>query len=88
MTNPRAARSVAIVALLCIGAAACGMRDQVHFTGYLPAAEVSRLLQAADAAAFPFNSGVTRKSGSLLTALAAGPRPRACSGCRRATPQR
>jgi glycosyltransferase involved in cell wall biosynthesis len=41
-------------------------------TGYLPGAEVSRLLQAADAAAFPFNAGVTRKSGSLLAALAAG----------------
>jgi len=53
-------------------AAACGVQDQVHFTGYLPAAEVSRLLQAADAAAFPFNAGVTRKSGSLLAALAAG----------------
>lgn len=53
-------------------AAACGVRDQVHFTGYLPGAEVSRLLQAADAAAFPFNAGVTRKSGSLLAALAAG----------------
>ena len=52
--------------------AACGVRDQVHFTGYLPGAEVSRFLQAADAAAFPFNSGVTRKSGSLLAALAAG----------------
>jgi glycosyltransferase involved in cell wall biosynthesis len=53
-------------------AAACGVRDQVHFTGYLPGAEVSRLLQAADAAVFPFNAGVTRKSGSLLAALAAG----------------
>jgi len=53
-------------------AAACGVQDQVHFTGYLPAPEVSRLLQAADAAAFPFNAGVTRKSGSLLAALAAG----------------
>lgn len=53
-------------------AAACGMRDQVHFTGYLPAAEVSRLLQAANVAAFPFNAGVTRKSGSMLAALAAG----------------
>ncbi len=53
-------------------AAACGLQDQVHFTGYLPAAEVSRLLQAADVAAFPFNAGVTRKSGSLLAALAAG----------------
>jgi glycosyltransferase involved in cell wall biosynthesis len=48
------------------------VQDQVHFTGYLPAAEVSRLLQAADVAAFPFNAGVTRKSGSLLAALAAG----------------
>lgn len=53
-------------------AAACGVQDQVHFTGYLPDAGVSRLLQAADAAAFPFNAGVTRKSGSLLAALAAG----------------
>jgi len=53
-------------------AAACGVQDQVHFTGYLPGAEVSRLLQAADAAAFPFNAGVTRKSGSLLAAFAAG----------------
>ncbi len=41
-------------------AAAWGVQDQVHFTGYLPGAEVSRLLQAADAAAFPFNAGVTR----------------------------
>ena len=40
--------------------------------GHLPDAEVSRLLQAADAAAFPFNAGVTRKSSSLLAALAAG----------------
>lgn len=53
-------------------AAACGVLDHVHFTGYLPGAEVSRLLQAADVAAFPFNAGVTRKSGSLLAALAAG----------------
>jgi len=53
-------------------AAACGVPDHVHFTGYLPGAEVSRLLQAADVAAFPFNAGVTRKSGSLLAALAAG----------------
>ncbi|HEY9376108.1 MAG TPA: glycosyltransferase family 4 protein [Jiangellaceae bacterium] len=45
---------------------------QVHFTGYLPDPEVSRLLQAADVAAFPFSMGVTRKSSSLLAALAAG----------------
>lgn len=53
-------------------AAACGVQGHVHFTGYLPDTEVSRLLQAADVAAFPFNAGVTRKSGSLLAALAAG----------------
>jgi len=53
-------------------AAACGVQDRVHFTGYLPDAEVSRLLQAADAAALPLNAGVTRKSGSLLAAFAAG----------------
>jgi glycosyltransferase involved in cell wall biosynthesis/acetyltransferase-like isoleucine patch superfamily enzyme len=53
-------------------AAACRVQEQIHFTGYLPDAEVSRLLQAADVAAFPFNAGVTRKSGSLLAALAAG----------------
>jgi glycosyltransferase involved in cell wall biosynthesis len=48
------------------------VQDQVHFTGYLPGAEVSRLLQAADVAAFPLNAGVTRKSSSLLAAFAAG----------------
>jgi glycosyltransferase involved in cell wall biosynthesis len=53
-------------------AAAHGMLDHVHFTGYLPDADVSRLLQAADVAAFPLDAGVTRKSGSLLAALAAG----------------
>ena len=34
--------------------------------------EVARRLQAADVAAFPFNAGVTRKSGSLLAAFVAG----------------
>ena len=53
-------------------AAAHGVQDQVHFTGYLPDADISRLLQAADVAAFPLNAGVTRKSSSLLAALAAG----------------
>jgi glycosyltransferase involved in cell wall biosynthesis len=49
-----------------------GVHDQVHFTGYLPAPQVSEVLHACDVAAFPFNAGVTRKSSSLLTALAAG----------------
>ncbi len=49
-----------------------GVQDAVIFTGYLPAREISRLLQAADAAVFAFNAGVTSKSGSLLAALAHG----------------
>lgn len=51
---------------------ACGMDGRVHVTGYLPDAEVSRLLGAADVAAFPLDAGVTSKSGSLLAAFAAG----------------
>jgi glycosyltransferase involved in cell wall biosynthesis len=49
-----------------------GMRDRVHITGYLPDADISRMLGAADVAAFPFNEGVTSKSGSMLTAFALG----------------
>jgi glycosyltransferase involved in cell wall biosynthesis len=49
-----------------------GVADAVVFTGYLPEDEVSRLLRAADAAVFPFDAGVTAKSGSLLAALAHG----------------
>ena len=47
-----------------------GVEDHVIFTGYLPEQEVSRLLLAADAAVYPFNAGVTAKSGSFLAALA------------------
>jgi len=49
-----------------------GVEQQVVFTGYLPEDDVSRLLRAADAAVFPFDAGVTAKSGSLLAALAHG----------------
>src|SRR5215207_6881689 len=49
-----------------------GMRGRVHITGYLPDAEISRLLGASDVAAFPFNDGVTSKSGSMLTSFALG----------------
>ncbi|WP_158550805.1 glycosyltransferase [Geodermatophilus sp. TF02-6] len=50
----------------------CGVADAVSVTGYLPAEEVSGLLQGADAAVFPFDAGVTAKSGSLLAALGHG----------------
>jgi polysaccharide biosynthesis protein PslF len=44
----------------------------VHFTGYVEAATASRYLSGADIGVLPFNSGVTLKSGSLLTLLAHG----------------
>jgi glycosyltransferase involved in cell wall biosynthesis len=49
-----------------------GVEHQVIFTGYLREDDVSRLLRAANAAVFPFDAGVTAKSGSLLAALAHG----------------
>jgi glycosyltransferase involved in cell wall biosynthesis len=49
-----------------------GVEQHVVFTGYLHEDDVSRLLRAADAAVFPFDAGVTAKSGSLLAALAHG----------------
>jgi glycosyltransferase involved in cell wall biosynthesis len=49
-----------------------GVEQHVIFTGYLPEDDVSRLLRAADVAVFPFDAGVTAKSGSLLAALAHG----------------
>ena len=49
-----------------------GVEQHVIFTGYLREDDVSRLLRAADAAVFPFDAGVTAKSGSLLAALAHG----------------
>lgn len=49
-----------------------GVADAVTFTGYLPEEDVSRLLLSADVAVFPFNAGVTGKSGSLVAALAHG----------------
>jgi glycosyltransferase involved in cell wall biosynthesis len=45
------------------------MQAHVVITGYLPEARISRLLQAADVAVFPFDSGVTMKSSALLAAL-------------------
>src|SRR3954454_6726090 len=49
-----------------------GVEQHVIFTGYLHEDDVSRLLHAADLAVFPFDAGVTAKSGSLLAALAHG----------------
>jgi glycosyltransferase involved in cell wall biosynthesis len=49
-----------------------GVADAVTFTGHLPADAVSEALHAADAAVLPFTTGVTTKSGALLTALTHG----------------
>jgi len=49
-----------------------GAGEAVTMTGYLPDAEVSALLHAADAAVLPFTAGVTGKSGALLAALGHG----------------
>jgi glycosyltransferase involved in cell wall biosynthesis len=46
-----------------------GMHANLVITGYLPEARISHLLQAADVAVFPFDSGVTLKSSSLLAAV-------------------
>ena len=46
-----------------------GLDEAVTLTGWLAAAEVSALLQAADVAALPFTAGLTTKSGSLLAVL-------------------
>lgn len=48
----------------------CGVTDAVTVTGYLPAAQVSELLHAAELAVFPFTAGATTKSGALLSAFA------------------
>lgn len=48
------------------------LTDVVHMTGYLPAAQVSLHLTAADLGVLPFNAGVTLKSGSLLAMMAHG----------------
>ena len=49
--------------------AALGLEQAVTVTGWLPAEEVSALLQASDVAALPFTAGLTTKSGSMLAVL-------------------
>lgn len=53
-------------------AARPGVADAVTWTGYLPAAEASRLLAAADVVVLPFTRGATTKSGALAAAHAHG----------------
>ncbi|HEX5540584.1 MAG TPA: glycosyltransferase family 4 protein [Micromonospora sp.] len=49
-----------------------GVAEAVTFTGHLPAADASAAMHAADVVVLPFTTGVTTKSGALLTALTHG----------------
>jgi glycosyltransferase involved in cell wall biosynthesis len=47
-------------------------RDRIHWTGYLPATDVSRFLSAADLAVLPYTDGASLRRSSLIVALAHG----------------
>jgi glycosyltransferase involved in cell wall biosynthesis len=49
-----------------------GLQEQVHWTGYVPAEEVSAAFAAADLCALPFRDGVSFLHGTLHAALAHG----------------
>lgn len=51
---------------------ACGLAGVVTVTGWLPDAEVSAVLAAADVGVLPFTAGTTTKSGAVLTLAAHG----------------
>lgn len=52
--------------------AAWGLEARVHWMGYVPPAEVSAALLAADVAVLPYRDGVSLRRGSLHAALAHG----------------
>lgn len=49
-----------------------GIADSVHWTGYLPEAELSRALRSTDLCALPFTEGASYRNGTLLAALSNG----------------
>jgi len=49
-----------------------GLSDRVHWTGFLPADEVSACLLAADLAVLPYRDGASFRRGSMLAAIAHG----------------
>ncbi len=67
---PRASRGKRSTGLVELGAAE--QEGAIRRLPHLPAAELSALLSAADAAVFPFAGGATARRGSLLAALAHG----------------
>lgn len=51
---------------------ALGLRERVHWTGYVTPAEVSASLLATDVCVLPYRDGVSFRRGSLLACLAHG----------------
>ena len=49
-----------------------GLSERVHFTGYVPAAEVSAAFAAVDLCILPYADGVSFHHGTLMAALAHG----------------
>ncbi len=49
------------------------LEGRVGMTGYVSEEDASRLLSGTDVGVLPFNEGVTRKSGGLLTIFTHGP---------------
>jgi glycosyltransferase involved in cell wall biosynthesis len=52
--------------------AALGLGDRVHWTGHLPAAEVSAALWTTDVCLLPYRDGASYRRGSFMAALAHG----------------
>jgi len=67
-----------------------GLRERVHWTGYIPPEEVSANLLAADVCVLPYRDGASFRRGSFMAALAHGrpvistrprvPLPELCEG--------
>jgi len=49
-----------------------GLKDRVHYTGYVPAAEVSSAFYSIDLCVLPYADGISFHHGTLMAALAHG----------------